>query len=213
MLLASAQSVSVDRLRLLEAGWPRQDCIASAFKFPRSCLHTCSQFLPSTCPISISRMTLVALDLSQSGWRDSLLRRRVTLTCCASRPTCSNGSPNISPPAEAKKICSTFLWSQATVKIELVGSSLLASCSSQQVTSMVLTCRDSLNKICCSILLTILTRGSVHHNKVHSSCTHLLDVERGNTQCPSLLCPDAVSRRQIRIHAHLFQCHQATQAV
>jgi len=75
MLWASAQSVSVDRLRLLDASCPRQDGIASAFKFQRSCLHICAQCLLTTSPVSISRMNLVSLDLSPLGWRDSLLRR------------------------------------------------------------------------------------------------------------------------------------------
>jgi len=53
--------------------------------------------------VYISRMTLVALDLWHSGWRDFLLSRRVTLVHCASRFTCSNGSPNSGTPAEATK--------------------------------------------------------------------------------------------------------------
>ena len=96
----SAQFGSADRLRLLEENCPRQDRIASAFKFPLKCPHTSFQWLPSTSPFSISRMTLVALDLCDSGWRDSLLRRRVTLVRCASRSTCSNGVPNNGTPVE-----------------------------------------------------------------------------------------------------------------
>jgi len=197
---------------LLEASCPRQDRIASAFKFSLSFLHTCSQCLPPTSLLSINCMTLVALDPSLTVGLVWLLVK----TTCHFNILCK---PSYfleqvfkhRYPCWNQKNCGTFLWSQATLKIELQGLFLLASSSSQQVTSIVLTCRDSLTKICYSILLTIATSGFMHHSKVHSSCTFLLDVAWGNPQCP--LCPDVVSHDQIRTHTFLFQCHQVAQSV